>query len=431
MSRNSPYPALLGALAIAAAMAAGPAAAVEAVHAAAATGAESADPAAEQTTRANAQQALYQEALLALAEGRRSDASRALRRLIEQEPRHAGAWLDLALIQCGLGNADESERLFATVETRFDPSREILELIAQTREDGCRPWTPNSSLSLSVGRGYDHNVNQGASTSTPTLGGGSLQLLDDFLPKQDGYTATGIDYLRDLTPNGSIGFAQLQSRRNDSLRDYDSSSVFGGIESPWRFGRWALRSTLVAGMVTLGGHVYQRQAQAQLRVAPPLSLPDNTVFNLMGGATWTDYRRLANFDARTFELRPELSHRRGNLYASAAFGLLSDHGNSRRPGGNRHGQLLNVLVRSPLAAGAVGELGYTRQTWLGAQAYAPALLVDQTRAQTTQVLRATLTYPINKHHSLLFEARAVRNQENIDIFQYNNRQFQLSWRWQP
>lgn len=76
------------------------------------------------------QQALYQEALQALAEGRRTDASRALRRLIEQEPRHAGAWLDLALIQCGLGNAEEAERMFATVETRFDPSREILELIS-------------------------------------------------------------------------------------------------------------------------------------------------------------------------------------------------------------------------------------------------------------------------------------------------------------
>jgi tetratricopeptide (TPR) repeat protein len=379
-----------------------------------------------------AQQALYQEALLALTEGRRTDASHALRRLIELEPRHAGAWLDLALIQCGLGNADEAERLFATVETRFNPSRDILELISQSREGGCRPWTPNSALSLSFGRGFDRNVNQGASTSTLKLGDGSFEvLLDEFLPKKDGYTAAGLEYLRDLTPNGSIGFAQLQSRRNDSLHQYDSSAAFGGIESPWRFGRWTLRSTFVAGMVALGGHIYQRQAQAQLRVAPPLSLPNNTLFNLMGGTTWTDYRRLTNFDARTLELRPELSHRRGSLYASASLGFLSDHGNSLRPGGNRHGQLLNLLVRSPLAAGVTGELGYTRQTWISVRPYAPELFVPQTRDQATQVLRATLTYPINRNQSLLFEARAVRNRENIDIFQYNNRQFQLSWRWQP
>jgi hypothetical protein len=379
----------------------------------------------------NAQDGLYQEALLALAEGRRTDASRTLRRLIEQEPRHAGAWLDLALIQCGLGNVDEAERLFATVETRFNPSRDILELISQTREDGCRPWQPASSLSVSAGRGFDHNVNQGASTSTPTLGGGSLELLDEFLPKQDGYTTGGLDYLRDLTPNGTVGFAQLQWRRNDSLHAYDTSSLFAGTESQWRFGNWALRSTLVAGMVTLGGHVYQDQGQAQLRVAPPLSLPNNTSFNLMAGYTWTDYRRLANFDARTVELRPELSYRRGSVFASAGFGLLSDHGNDQRPGGNRHGQLLNLLLRAPLAAGTVGELGYTRQTWLSARPYAPELLVLETRRQATQVLRASVTYPINKSQSLLFEARGVRNRENIDIFQYNNRQFQLSWRWQP
>jgi hypothetical protein len=242
---------------------------------------------------------------------------------------------------------------------------------------------------------------------------------------------TGLDYLRDLTPNGTIGFAQLQSRRNDSLRQYDSSSLFGGLESPWRFGSWAVRSTLVAGMVSLGGHIYQRQAQGQLRVAPPLSLPNNTQFNLMAGYTFTDYRRLANFDARTLELRPELSHRRGSLYAGASLGLLSDHGNSLRPGGKRHGQLLNLLVRRPLATDLSGELAYTRQTWRSARAYAPELLIPQIRDQATQVLRATLTYSINKNQSLLFEARGVRNRENIDIFQYNNRQFQLSWRWQP
>lgn len=380
-----------------------------------------------------AQHSLYQEALLALTEGRRTDASRALQRLIEQEPRHAGAWLDLALIQCGLGNADEAERLFATIETRFNPSRGILELISQTREEGCHPWTPTSTLAVTFGRGIDHNVNQGASTSTLKLGDGSLELplLDDFLPKRDDYTVAGLEYVRDLTPNGTIGFAQVQSRRNDSLRNYDTDSLFGGVESPWRFGNWALRSTVVAGTVSLGGHSYQRQAQGQLRVTPPLSLPNNTVFNLMGGYTWTNYRRLANFDARTMELRPELTYRRSNVYSSASLGLLNDHGDAGRPGGNRHGQLLNLLVRVALPADMTGELGYTRQTWRSARPYAPELLIPQTRDQATQVLRATLTYPINKNHSLVFDARAVRNRENIEIFQYNNRQFQLSWRWQP
>ena len=379
------------------------------------------------------QQALYQQALQALSEGRRTDASQLLRRLIGEEPRHAGAWLDLALIQCSLGNADEAERLFATVETRFAPSREILELIAQTREDGCRPWVPNSNLSVSFGRGHDRNVNQGASTSTLRLDGGAIELplLNDFLPKHDSYTTGGLDYLRDVTPNGTIGFAQVQWRRNDHLHAWDTSSLFGGVESPWRFGRWAVRLTGAGGMVSLGGHLYQRQAQGQVRVAPPLSLPDNILFNLMAGLTFNNYLRLDNFDSRTFELRPEWSYRAGELSGNASLGLLDDHGNAQRPGGNRHGQFLNLLVRRGLWGGTTGELGYTRQTWRSARPYAPELLIPQVRDQATEVLRGTLTYRLGKQTSLLLEARAVRNRENIEIFQYNNRQLQLSWVWQP
>jgi tetratricopeptide (TPR) repeat protein len=381
----------------------------------------------------DAQESLYQDALRALAEGRRTDASESLRRLVEQEPRHAGAWLDLALIQCGLGNSDEAERLFATVETRFAPSRDILELIAQAREDGCRPWTPTSALTLSVGRGVDRNVNQGASTSALRLEGSTIELplLDDFLPKRDNYKVVGLEYLRDLTPNGTIGFAQLQWRRNDHLHQYDTASAFGGVESPWRFGGWALRTTGLVGMVGLGGHQYQRQAQGQLRVSPPLPLPDKVSFNLMGGATVTDYKRLNNFDAHSLELRPELSYRSSGLLANASLGFVSDHGNAGRPGGDRHGQFLNLLVRKSLFGESIGELAYTRQTWRSAEAYAPALLIPQVRDQATQALRATLTYPVAKHHSLQLEARAVQNRENILIFQYNNRQLQLSWLWQP
>jgi hypothetical protein len=379
------------------------------------------------------QQALYQQALQALSEGRRTDASQLLRRLIGEEPQHAGAWLDLALIQCSLGNGDEAERLFATVETRFAPSRDILELIAQTREDGCHPWAPSSNLSITFGRGHDRNVNQGVSSSNLHLDNGAvdLSLLDDFLPKRDSYTTGGLDYLRDVTPNGMIGFAQLQWRRNDHLHAWDTSSVFGGVESPWRFGRWAMRLTGAGGMVSLGGHLYQRQLQGQVRVVPPLSLPNNMLFDVMTGVTLNNYLRLDNFDSRTFELRPEWSYRTGDTAASASLGLLDDHGNAQRPGGNRHGQFLNVLVRRGLWRDTGGELAYTRQTWRSARPYAPELLVPEIRDQATEVLRGTLTYRIDKRQSLQLEARAVRNRENIEIFQYNNRQLQLSWVWQP
>src|SRR5450830_204241 len=163
-------------------------------------------------------QQLYQQALQSISEGRKNDASETLMRLIEQEPQHAGAWLEVALIQCELGHAEEAERLFSTIEERFKPSRGILDLIDRARATGCSQWHRYAQSSFSVGRGIDQNVNQGATISTYTTSNLTgtpveLPLTDDFLPKHDQYTLLTADYLSDLTPNGTIGFAQFQARR--------------------------------------------------------------------------------------------------------------------------------------------------------------------------------------------------------------------------
>jgi hypothetical protein len=110
-------------------------------------------------------------------------------------------------------------------------------------------------------------------------------------------------------------------------------------------------------------------------------------------------------------------------------GVQSDRALADRPGGNRHGAYVSLNLRRPLGWSTTGELAYTRQSWDSASPYSPELLIDQVRAQRTQVLRASLTYQIGKQQRIVLEARAVRNRENISIFQYNNRQLQLSWQW--
>ena len=377
---------------------------------------------------------LYQEALQSLAEGRKDDASRQMSRLIGMVPQHAGAWLDLALIQCSLGQGDEAERLFASVETRFNPRREILELIAEARDTGCVSWTPTSSGTISLTRGVDDNVNQGASNSTFIVEGPDgtveLPLLEDFLPKRDQYTQVSADYVRDVTANGVLGFVQFQGRRYDQLRDYDTAALYGGLESAWRLKDWLLRATGSLGVSGMGGHLYQRQGQGQLRITPPVPLPPRTQLHLIGAVTRNDYATLNAFDSNLFEGRVLLSHHTGSFSATASAGLLSDRALAERPGGNRHGNYVSLNLRQPIAWGVSGELAWTRQTWDSASPYSPELLIDQVRAQRTQVARAALSYRIGKQQSVVLEARAVRNRENISIFQYNNRQLQLSWQWQ-
>mgnify|MGYP000327155016 FL=1 len=373
---------------------------------------------------------LYEDALQSLAEGRKNDASATLLRVIEKEPLHAGAYLEVALIQCSLGHSDEAARLFAIIETRFNPPQGILDLIAQARETGCDRWHAISASSFVFGRGIDQNVNQGASKPSYIIDrdGGQIELplLPDFLPRHDQYTMLAAEYMREVTPNGTIGFIQYQGRRNDTLRQYDSASLYMGVESPYRFGKWTLRTTAMLGLTGLGGHFYQRQLQLQARIGPPLPLPNSLQFNLMGGITRTEYLSLTNFDSNTFELRGQFSYRKDDLYASASVGLLDDRASATRPGGSRDGVAFNLLARRKLRGDMTGELGYTRQGWSGELPYAPGL-INQVRKQATHVLRGTLVYPIKKNQSLQLEARAVNNKEGISLFQYNNRLLQLSW----
>ncbi|OON60761.1 hypothetical protein B0920_17555 [Massilia sp. KIM] len=377
-------------------------------------------------------QVLYERALQAIAEGRKDDASRTLMGVIEKEALHAGAYLEVALIQCSLGKSDEAERLFAIVETRFDPPRPILELIAEARDTGCDTWQPVKSTSFSLTRGVDNNVNQGARNPTYIIEreGGQvvLPLQAEFLPQRDHYTAFNLDHTRELTPNGVSGFLQLTGRRNDSLHRYDSASLYAGVDSPYRWGAWPVRASAILGATVLDGRLYQRQLQLQTRVGVPLPLPAGMALNVSGAVSRSQYIALTNFDSTLMEMTSLLSYRGDSLYASMSHAWMSDRAVRERPGGDRHGYATTLLARRPLWRFSA-EVSFSYQSWKSAEAYVPGL-IEAVRDQNTRVVRAALSYPVKRNQSLRLEARAVRNSENISIFQYDNRQIQLSWQWQ-
>lgn len=388
---------------------------------------------AEGVPPANEVQILYENALQAIAEGRKNDASDTLVRVIEKESLHAGAYLEVALVQCSLGHADEAERLFAIIETRFDPPRAILELIAEARDSGCDQWQPLASTSVSITRGQDMNVNQGARNPSYIIeqDGGQIELplQADFLPQHDQYTAVSVEHTRDLTPNGISGFAQFFGRRNDSLHQYDSTSLYGGIDSQYRFGAWPVRASGVLGVTALGGKLYQRQLQLLARTSVPVALPPSMQLTVTSGVTRNDYLTLTNFDSYAFDVLGQLTWRGARSFASLSQGWQADHAVRSRPGGDRHGFSTTLLARRALWGDLSGELSYSRQNWRSGEAYAPGL-INTVRDQDTRIARAVLTWPIARNQWLRLETRLVRNRENISIFQYDNRQIQLSWQWQ-
>ena len=382
---------------------------------------------AQQINPPDPSQDLYREALDMINEGRKGDATEALSRLLELEPLHAGAWLELALLQCSLGNGKEAERLFQAVIARFAPSQGIIDLIEEARALGCNNWHARSDSVLSLARGHDGNVNQGA--SDPTLlgsDGGGLSLSSDFQPKSDSYTLVSADYLREVTRNGATAFAQFQARRNDSLHQYDTASLFAGVENGWRFGKYTVRGTAMGGMITLGNARYQHYSQLQGRVGKQLN--KSISFQVMASVSHTNYLTLTNFDSNGGELRAQLNYRSRERSASASMAWLDDRATGMRPGGNRHGKQLSIQGNQAVYGDISLDVRLSYQDWRSQTVYSPAL-IDIVRMQRTVSARAALSYPISPNQTVLLEWRGVSNRENISIFQYKNQQVQLNWQW--
>lgn len=369
---------------------------------------------------------LYREAVRMLSQGRPDEASRLLTRVIQGNDQHAGAWLDLAISQCELGNSAEAQRLFTQVGVRFPLSPAIVGLIESYRDSGCKAQAkPGGTFSYRITRGYDDNVNQGTSAQTYPIGGGIAEVDDDMKPRADHFTLVGADYVQPLGA-GINAIAQFRAVRNDDVHELDTASLLLALESPWSAGNWRGRGTVVYGMVRLDGQLYQRQTQVQLRATPPLKLRDNLSWALLAGVSRVEYPTRNNYNASTLDLGSTLFYHTGRSDVVLSGGGLFDHGQALRPGGDRSGWYAGAQWYTRLGSRFNGELGWNHQRWLSKNVYSS--LIDVVRQQDTRQVRAALVMPLPGRNSVQLEVRQVRNRENFSLFQYNSRMIQLSWR---
>lgn len=382
---------------------------------------------------ADAGEDLYLDALRAISERRQEDAKAVLVRLIEIEPQHAGAWLDLAIIHCELGNGKAAEDLFREIISRFQPSTAILDVIAQHRMQGCKIKFLSHRMSVLLERGIDSNVNQGASNPIFGFGTGSshveLPLLPEFLPKKDKFSALTTNYMSELPIDGVVGFAQLKARRYDEQFKLNTLALAIGVEQPWQFHKWNASGTMMVGALTLNDHLYQKHELLQVRVTPPLPLPSSMHLNLLSGFTRTQYPTMLEYDANTWELRGQLTSETSRYRAQANLAYLSDHAEGNRIGGHRTGVLAGLQGRAKLGDKLFAEIDWTYQRWQSELAYSPGL-IDQVRNQRTQSVRAALSFPISQNQSFQLEVRKIKNRENISLFEYDSRVLQANWLWQ-
>jgi hypothetical protein len=379
------------------------------------------------------QEELYRAALRALSEGRLEDASAMLQRVVDQQPRHAGAWLDLAISQCELGNAAEAERLFTRIEQGFALPPGIVETIARYRASACgKPAAGRGAWLLAATRGHDDNVNQGARDPRFTIGSGSTQTeyeLDPaFLPKADSFSQLAGSWLRPLDDGGTNAIVQVYSRWHDHERAQDTASVLGAVEHTWKAGGWRLRGTGALGLVTLDRSLYQRQQQLQARLVPPLALAPEAELALYGNVSRVSYPTRPAYDGTTMELGGIASYRGKRSLTQATLTRLHDDSSEGRPGGDRQGWFGSLQWYGELSDRLTLEAGLTRQRWRSDGLYS-AGLIDTRRLQNTTTLRAAGQWRLRPHTSIVLEWRGAFDRENISLFQYNSRALQLSLRW--
>jgi hypothetical protein len=378
---------------------------------------------------------LYDAALRALGEGRLEEAAALLQRVVEQQPRHAGAWLDLAISECELGNAAEAERLFSSLERRLAVPAGIEDVIARYRATGCGRAAPRrgGAWLLAATRGHDDNVNQGASDPRFTIGTGSAQTeyqLDPaFLPKSDNFSQLAASYVRPFDHAGTNVIMQAYARRHDSIRTQDTASMLGALEHTWKAGEWRLRGTAAAGYVTLDRTLYQRQQQLQARVAPPARwLAPETEFAVTANLSHVAYPTRPAYDGNTVELGGLLGYHGGFGLTQATLTRLHDASAAGRPGGDRDGWFGNLQWSDDVTPYLGLEAGLSHQMWRSATDYSPGL-IDRRRLQNTTTARVASQWLLRPHTSLVLEWRGTFNRENISLFQYNSRALQLSLRW--
>ncbi|MDR2678057.1 MAG: tetratricopeptide repeat protein [Zoogloeaceae bacterium] len=371
----------------------------------------------------------YRNALRLLSEGRIEEAQSTLNEVVAQQPEHAGAWLDLAIMQCSLGMVEEAEKLFNRILERFDPPPAIQELIRQIRARGCQREKPEllTALQLRMGVGYDNNANQGASNRFSLSG---LPLAPEFHPMSDSFTQLALESSA-LSPRHGISvYTQLQTRQYSTLSRYNLTSGVVVMEKALRAGGWEGQVGATLGGTRLGSHLYQKHIGTHAQLFPPWPiLPAGWRYSFVSDFSRVWYPTLENFDADIWRNQLVLNFRNSRTQFMGSVGVLQDFGNPERPGGDKRGWTASLNLRRQLG-NLVGELSLASQDWQGDTIYFSSLPdTNVKRKQRTHLWRAALAYPVNAQNSLILEYRDLNNKENIALFSYRSKQIMLNWQY--
>ncbi len=280
---------------------------------------------------------LYDEALAAADSGELARARAMLEALVRRQPLHTKAWIDLALLDCRLGDRERGRGILQRIVLEFDPPTAIRELIARIANQPCGAATlPRWRAGLSVGR--DSNVNLGSYLDRTTLvsdaGVVEVLLAEGMQPRADSFTEVRLE--------GNWHDVPGQPRASLAQRQYANESAYDTTE-----------------LALEGGHTWLgERADAIVRARWTHSRLDNQHFLdaltlhawMAGKAVWqgthpvaearATYHRFAHhsaFNSWVWEARMGMAARHGAFFARATALVSLDQALGQRPGDHRMG----------------------------------------------------------------------------------------------
>lgn len=426
------------------------------------------------TSSASSSDQMYQDAVTALSQGNTAQAQRLLQEVVQHIPNHAGAWLDLALLHCQLGNAEETEKIFQKIERELQAPESILALMQKTREQGCRvpvAWIKQAQVSV----GHASNVNYAPADGVIRFANNApfpeLVLSPNNRPKGDRFVfgeLVGVLPASQENLAGAQWQGVLQYKKYQDATNFDSLIVAGGAS--WRglvrdlsdtrlqaagrlFESWEVNA--YASHWTMGASAYETSAQVWLNTWSAW-LEDGAHVDGSNGNSNSAWQRLSlglpwrwgietglstylypqnhQYNALRWDakLRSQWRSQWAGLshVATVAVGLVVDEAIQQRPGGRRFGNTAQAQLETQWTEKDTSVV-YLQQQWLQETSpYNDFFFGDTKRAPLSYAAGLRYTHRLAAAHQVYVQGSYQKVQDQINLFSYKNQTLNIGYQWQ-
>lgn len=358
---------------------------------------------------------LYRQARVLIQTGDAARAEEQLWRVLELDPNHVGAWLDLGFLYCDRGWKMPAEKIFTQVKTRYSPPQDVIALIDDALRFRCGDRQVTFDRRIRLSAGFDSNANLGIAhgqiTLIDSLGPYSLTLAKESQPRESAWLEQEF-VISQQNPSRQLWFV-ARALEFTQMRGYDRLQLETGVQ----FQKYAMDHVAFAQVGSRDGQT----DQATLGWQTGLKLNDQ--FGVEFTAAGYHYPKVSITDHLQVEARltsrAPFSRFGGTGEASFAVGAaVSQPFDAAAPGGMRQG----VLARGALGWRQgpwelAGRLFW--YDWADSEVYNPVIGAVERRQRLIQGDLRLLRNVSAKLLCGLTFSRSI-SQDRVDLFDYTS-----------